>query len=53
MNWLFGDSSCESGLWFVYLDDYKLWSKNKHSSINCFAYLKIIDERNYATRLEF
>ena len=53
MKWLFGDSSFGRGPWFIYLDDYKLWAKDKHPSTNCFAYLDMVKERNYATRLEF
>jgi hypothetical protein len=40
-------------LWFAGLDDYKLWAKDRSPYCNSFAYLKMVEERNHATRLEF
>lgn len=40
-------------LWFTGLDDYKLWAKDRSPYCNSFAYLKMVEERNHATRLEF
>jgi hypothetical protein len=56
MDWLFGFSSnahMQSQPWFVYTEDYKQWVKDKHPSINIYAYLDFVKARNYANRLEF
>lgn len=40
-------------LWFTQLEDFKLWIKGMPPEFNVFAYLKMVEERNHATRLEF